>query len=118
MITPTLNSTPDDFLIAQPGEPIVNITPFTARQKVNTYVGEHVSHMMGSDEPALRYSRGRLIWRVPVILTSPFKGTLGIVGYLDVDARTGRLLAPANFIEEVEANARTLVTDYTLSPTE
>jgi len=117
MTTPTLNSAPDDFLIAQAGEPIVNITPFTARQKVNGYVSEHISHMMGSDEPALLYSRGHLVWRVPVIFTSPFKGTLGIVGYLDVDARTGRLLVPAHFIEEVETNARTLVTDHTLSPT-
>ncbi|MBK9054164.1 MAG: hypothetical protein IPL78_25600 [Chloroflexi bacterium] len=118
MNTPTLESTNDDFLIAQPGEPIVNITPFTARQKVNSYVGDCISHMMGSDEPALRYSQGRLIWRVPVILTSPFKGTLGIVGYLDVDARTGRLFVPANFVEEVQANARPFVTDHALSPTE
>ncbi len=118
MTTPTLDPTHDDFLIAQPGEPIVNITPFTARQKVNGYMGEHISHMMGGDEPELRYSRGRLIWRVPIVFTTPFKGKIGVVGHLDVDARTGRLYVPANFAAEVKVNASTLAANLSYSPTE
>jgi hypothetical protein len=118
MTTPTLEQSVDDFLIAQPGEPIVNITPFTARQKVNSYIGYNISHMMGSEEPSLCYSRGRLVWRVPIILTSPFKGKLGVVGHLDVNARTGQIIVPPAFAEEIQANASKLITPFPSSSRE
>ena len=46
----------DDVLIAKPGEPALNITAFTARQKAGGYFGANISHMMGGDEPALVWS--------------------------------------------------------------
>lgn len=113
MTTPTLESTNDDFLIAQPGEPIVNITPFTARQKVSGYVGYHISHMMGGDEPSLVFSKGRLVWRVPIIFTRPHEGVLGVVGQVDVDTRTGRLILPHNLAAQVEANAQQILARLT-----
>ncbi len=113
MTTPTLESTNDDFLIAQPGEPIVNITPFTARQKVSGYVGYHISYLMGGDEPALVFSKGRLVWRVPIIFTRPHEGVLGVVGQIDVDTRTGRLIVPQDLAAQVEANAEQLLARLT-----
>jgi len=113
MTTPTLESTNDDFLIAQPGEPIVNITPFTARQKVSGYVGYNISHMMGGDEPSLVFSKGRLIWRVPIIFTRPHEGILGIVGQIDVDARTGRLIVTPDLAKQVQANAEQILARLT-----
>ena len=41
----------DEYIIAQPGAPIVNITAFTARQKASGYVGDQISHLMGGDAP-------------------------------------------------------------------
>ncbi len=108
--TPTI---PDEHLIAAPGEPIVNITAYTARQKVGGYIGGHISHMMGGGEPSLLLSQNRLVWRVPIMLTSPQRGPLGTVSHLDVDARTGQLLIPADFAQEIQAHAQALITHST-----
>jgi hypothetical protein len=103
-----------EYVIARPGESIVNITGFTARQKASGYVGDRISHLMGGDEPTLLLSQERLVWRVPIILTSPSKGSLGIVGTIDVDARTGSLLIADNFDEQVQERAKTLARSATL----
>lgn len=98
-----------DTIIAQPGEPIVNITARDARRKVNGYVGGEISLMMHGIEPALVHSEGRLVWRVPIELATPTRGHIGFIGSLDVDARTSEILIPHNFVEEIEANARALL---------
>ena len=108
----TLN-TIDEHLIAAPGEPIVNITAYTARHQVSGYIGSYVSHMMGGGEPSLLLSQGRLVWRVPILLTSPKRGSLGNVGHLDVDARTGQLIIVADFIQQIETHAQTVVASPT-----
>ena len=108
--TVTQSHPSNEFLIAQPGQPIVNITAFTARQKVSGYVGGQISHLMGGDEPSLLLSNGRLVWRVPIILTSPTRGKLGIAGSLDVDARTGQLFIEPQLIIQLEQNAQALIT--------
>jgi hypothetical protein len=109
MLDQLLPKTADEHIVARPGEPILNVTAFTARQKASGYVGDRISHLMGGDEPALMLTQGHLVWRVPIILTSPSQGTIGLVGVLDVDARTGSLLLPPDFEEQVKARARALV---------
>jgi hypothetical protein len=99
----------NDTIIAHPGEPIVNIDASAARQKVNRYVGGEISLMMRGVEPALVYSKERLLWRVPIEFASPMRGRIGLLGALDVDARTGNLLISINFAEEIEANARAIL---------
>jgi hypothetical protein len=99
----------EEHIIAGPGEPIVNITPFTARQKASGYVGGEISHLLIGEEPALVFSRGRVVWRVPIQLTYPQRGKLGLVGQLDVDARTGRLLIHDLLKEEIISCAKKLV---------
>ena len=102
-------TTADEHLIAAPGEPIVNITAFTARQKVSGYLGSTVSHLMGGGEPSLIFSKSRLVWRVPILLTSTTRGLLGRVGHLDVDAHTSQLIISSDFTEQVKTHAQTLV---------
>ena len=99
----------NDIILAQPGEPIVNIPAKDARRKVNGYIGKEVSLMMIGLDPALVYSEGRLVWRVPIALATPERGPFGLLGALDVDARSAELTIPPNFVEEIEANARTLL---------
>ncbi len=106
----------DDTIIARPGEPIVNIDAVAARRKVNGYIGLQVSTMMGGTAAALVYSKGRLVWRVPIIFTTPFEGQLGIVGVVDVDVRTGELLIPSNLEETLRANANALLESRPHSP--
>lgn len=108
----------NELLIAAPGEPIVNVTAYTARQKVGGYIGGSVSHMMGGDEPSLVWSVGRLVWRVPIQLTSPRRGLLGIIGTLDVDARTGQLVVTPEIIDQIQTNAQSLIADPTSTTTE
>ena len=99
-----------EHLIAPPGEPVVNITAFTARQKVSGYIGDQISHLMGGGEPTLILTNGILVWRVPIILTLPSQGTVGVVQSLDVNARTGSLIIPPNFAEQVESRAKKITT--------
>lgn len=110
----------NEYLLAAPGEPIVNITAYTARQQVSGYVGSHVSHLMGGGDPALLLTQGRVVWRVPILLSSPRRGILGQVAHLDVDARTGQLLLPPDFVQQIETHAQALVAppppDTTLQP--
>jgi hypothetical protein len=110
-IEQVLQGSASDIIIAQPGEPIVNTTPLIARQKANRYVGGEITMMMGGREPALVYSGGRLVWRVPIVFTSPFRGQLGVVGALDVDAHTGVLQIPPNFEKSVTEKAYAILKD-------
>ena len=112
LTAPALN----EYLIAAPGEPIVNITAYTARLQAGSYVGSHVSHLMGGGEPSLLLAQGRVVWRVPILLSSPRRGILGQVASVDIDARTGQLILPAQFIEELESHAQALLDSTSLPP--
>ncbi len=100
-----------EYILARPGEPVFNITAFTARQKVSGYVGDQISHLMGGDEPTLLWAKNRVVWRVPILLTVPSRGVVGTVGYLDVDARTGQLLISKDFVKQVEKHAEALTSN-------
>lgn len=67
--------------------------------------------MMGGATPALVFSKGRLLWRVPIVMTTPSAGILGVVGTIDVDARTGQFLIPSNLEAQVIARAQALLGD-------
>ena len=100
----------NELLIAHPGEPIVSVPAADARREVNGYVGQHISHMMGSVDPALVYANNGLVWRVPIVLTTPRRGQLGVVGILDVDAHSGDLLIPENFSQTIQNRAKRIFT--------
>lgn len=112
-----------DTLIAAPGEQVINITAVTARRKVSGYIGSNVSHMMGGTDPALVFSQGRLVWRVPIVFGTPSQGILGVVGTLDVDVRTGELILPTtlrgqiNFRKQIQARAKALLARPSPAPT-
>jgi hypothetical protein len=99
----------NEYVIAAPGEPIVNITAYTARQQASGYVGSHVSHLMGGGDPTLLLTQGRIVWRVPILLSSPRRGLLGQVAHLDIDARTGQMLVSSDFISQIETHAQALL---------
>lgn len=107
----------DDMIIAQPGEPIVNVSAHDARRKVNGFVTAEISLLMRGLDPALVYSKGRVVWRVAIEFATPKRGHVGYIGALDVDARSGDLLIPTNFVEEIEANARALLKNSPHPPT-
>ncbi|MCE2395724.1 hypothetical protein J4G02_14185 [Candidatus Poribacteria bacterium] len=85
----------------------VNITAFVAQQKVTQFVISEISNQLCGEKPDLNIGE-RLCWSVPVVLTSPAKGTIGRVGEISVDADTGELLADTDTVERIDANAEWL----------
>jgi hypothetical protein len=69
----------------------LNITAFSARQRVTQYVMLELSNQLCGDTPELTVGE-RVYWSVPVVFTLPGKGVVGRVGTLPVDVATGELL--------------------------
>ncbi|RLC61330.1 MAG: hypothetical protein DRI79_04690 [Chloroflexi bacterium] len=87
--------------------PRVLISAAAARRKVSRFVLDEISYLMGGEQPAL-VKTDRLYWRVPVVLTYPTQGTVGTVGFIDVDAETGDLMTTSTLVEELTHNAHAL----------
>ena len=85
----------------------VNVTAFTARQKVTRWVVNEISTQLLAEEPELSVG-DRLCWSVPVVLTSPGRGSVGKVGTIAVDATTGELLVEEDTARRMSEDARRL----------
>src|SRR6266849_1497849 len=85
----------------------LNVTSFSARQRVTQYVMRQLSTQLGGDAPELTVGE-RVYWTVPVIFTLPGKGVLGRVGTLRVDAGTGELLTDPQIEKEMMRHAEHL----------
>ncbi|MGB0387091.1 MAG: hypothetical protein ACPGWR_19925 [Ardenticatenaceae bacterium] len=86
----------------------VNIDPNTARRRVTGWLISYVGNMiMGGTAQLVIINRA--LWRVPALLMSSKIGTVGQVGFVDVDAVTGELLVDDHLIEEILNNAQNLV---------
>jgi hypothetical protein len=93
----------------------VNVTAFSARQKVTGFVADEISTNMHGAEPTLVVG-DRIYWRVPVILSLPPSGDRGTVGEIDVDVATGELQIDPRLIGEIERRADYLVACTTSAP--
>ena len=82
----------------------VNVTAFSARQKVTGFVADEISTNMHAGEPRLVVGE-RICWRVPVILSMPPSGDRGEVGTIDVDVETGQVMITQALIQEIERRA-------------
>ena len=85
----------------------LNVTAFSARQRVTQYVMQELSTQLGGDTPDLTVGE-RVYWSVPVVFTLPGKGILGRVGTLRVDAGTGELLTDPQTEQEIMRHAEQL----------
>lgn len=86
----------------------INISAFAARQKANRFVIMRAGDQLcaGQPEPVVGPT---LCWRVPVQYALSRKGTLGIVGHLLVDARTGEVtVADGQTSEDLLSRAEAL----------
>lgn len=88
----------------------VNVTPFTARQKVNGLLLDKVGTGLMGGTPALVAADGRLLWRVPIILSLPEHPHLGEVGAIDVDVQTAEVLIDPDQLEQLNDRANALAT--------
>jgi hypothetical protein len=92
----------------------LNVTSFSARQRVTQYVMHQLSTQLGGDAPELTVAE-RVYWTVPVVFTLPGKGVLGRVGTLRVDAGTGELLSDPQTEQDMVRNAEQLAQRAALS---
>jgi hypothetical protein len=92
----------------------LNVTAFSARQRVTQYVMQELSTQLGGDTPDLTVGE-RVYWSVPVVFTLPGKGVLGRVGTLRVDAGTGELLTDPQTEREILHHAGQLAQRAALS---
>src|SRR5580700_1526075 len=110
MSLPTESTLDITIRVTQP----LNITSFSARQRVTQYVMQELSTQLGGDAPELTVGE-RVYWSVPVLFTLPGRGVLGRVGMLRVDAETGELLTDRQTEQEILDHARQLAQRTALS---
>lgn len=91
----------------------VNVTAFSARQKVTGFVVDEISTQMHGGTPVLVMAK-RIYWRVPVILSLPPTGDRGPVGDIDVDVETGQLIITPALVEDIIRRAEYLTADSSL----
>lgn len=70
----------------------IHITAEEARQKVDGWLLDEVSTMIGAGEPLLVVDGATVVWRVPAIFTTPHLGEVGVAGTVDVDVQTGAMV--------------------------
>jgi hypothetical protein len=85
----------------------LNVTAFSARQRVTQYVMHELSTQLGGGDPELTVGE-RVYWSIPVVFTLPGKGMLGRVGTLRVDVTTGELLTDPQTEQEMMRHAEQL----------
>ena len=103
VLLPTESTLDINIHVTQP----LNITSFSARQRVTQYVMQQLSTQLGGDAPELTVGE-RVYWTVPVVFTLPGRGVLGRVGSLRVDAGTGELLTDPQTEQEMLSHAEHL----------
>lgn len=86
---------------------LVVMLPYTdanyARRKANRWLAEYVGDMVMADQPLLTQSGSRAIWRFGAYVTSLNHDPFGPVGYVDIDAETGTVLADEDVAQEIAA---------------
>jgi hypothetical protein len=85
----------------------INISAEEARRKVHHWVLTEVSCMMGALAPTLRVGQ-QIAWRVPIELTAPHLGQVGVAGTVDVNVQTGNMEITPEHKEQILEGARRL----------
>ncbi|MBN1887196.1 MAG: hypothetical protein JW850_04380 [Thermoflexales bacterium] len=74
----------------------------SARRQANRWLGENVGNMVLADQPVLLTLPSRnKVWRFGAFVTSLSHEPFGPIGYVDIDAETGDILANAQLAEEM-----------------
>ncbi len=87
----------------------VNCSAEDARRAANRFVHHEISYLMRGDSPSLVVA-DRVYWRVPIVLSFPSHGPVGMVGSIDVDVDTGELNVSSGLIAEIQRRAQDLAT--------
>lgn len=79
-----------------------------ARREANYWLLENVGNLLRADNLELVLGE-QLVWRVDIVLTSPTRGQVDVVGRIELDAITGEVLADETLAEELTPRAHALI---------
>jgi hypothetical protein len=99
------------YVIVAGQEPIVEER--MAQRKANRWLVEYVGNLLAAAEGRLIEADGRILWRFGAFITGRGHRPRGPIGYVDVDAHSGKVLATEHQANEMiahgEAFARSLL---------
>ena len=87
------------------------ISAAEAKRLASRHVIMELSSNLCGTTPELVLRETALVWRVPIMLSFPHIGSMGIVGTIDVDASNGDLLTDENNDEKINDHALRLCDD-------
>ena len=85
------------------------LDPEAVRRKANAWLLLYAGHLLRADKPELLLEDGELRWRYASMLTSPRGGDVGIVGRIQLRAKTGEIIATEALRDQLLVNARILL---------
>ena len=89
---------------------IINIPAEESRRKVGVFVGNEIADLLSGETPDLVWQNNAAFWRVPVVLSTKSIGRIGVVGFIDVDVKSGDLKLSDRAIKEIDETAKRYAT--------
>jgi hypothetical protein len=93
----------------------LGITAQSAQRKVSKLLLDQVGNQLYGEPPVL-VAGEKLLWRVPVWVSSPRVGPIGQVGVVDVDLQTGEVLYTQESLERIGEQGRALAQHSSSDP--
>lgn len=94
----------------------INVTAEQARKKVDHWLMDQVSFMIGAKEPSLVILGEKTVWRVPAWISFIQGRWEGLIGIVDVDVLTGEMLDLEKrrlaIVEYLETEVKPKLTPY------
>lgn len=82
--------------------------PHIARRKANGWLVSNVGSVL-AQQPELGQENGRLLWRFKAFLATKGQPLRGPVGFVEIDAYTGEILADEKTAQTIIANATDII---------
>ena len=94
----------------------INVTAEQARKKVDHWLMDQVSSMIGAKKPSLVISGDKAVWRVPAWINFTQGHWEGMIGIVEVDVLTGEMLDLEKqrmaMVEYLETEVKPKLTPY------
>ena len=76
-----------------PANSVPAVDANTARRKANGWLADHVGHLVMGKTPRILSDGKRVWWRVDTYVTNVYREPFGPIGFVDIDAVSGEVLA-------------------------
>ena len=76
-----------------PANSVPAVDANTARRKANGWLADHVGHLVMGKAPRILSDGERVWWRVDTYVTNVYREPFGPIGFVDIDAVSGEVLA-------------------------